>query len=283
MPSPHDSEKHKQAYDLYVDLKSYRQVAEVMGVEHHTIRRWSVGDINCDCPFHNWDALLAEKRQAENTRAALVATGITDPLDIEQALLDQEPCHQVPAVVEDAEIATSDDLIVGQRRKLSWKATLASDLLRISQLELLWAKFYFALTGVILDHSVLIEQIGGNFNADKIQEYLLDETRGGLQPSNAEQCLRCLLMVSKQIDEFKERLGLHKRPKPASDVPDGTPAATTDAVVEGVVSKKPLTLEELRDVRDRMHLLSEEQQTALQAEIRSENEVEIVPAPIPRI
>ena len=267
-----DSQEHKEAFELYTKLKSYRGVARELSVDKHTIKRWATGDIMCHCPYHNWDRLIAEREKVEEIRRQCAENGITDPLEVEQAILDSEPCQiSVPEIPEIKEVVS------GRGTPSQWKATLRSDLERLSHLELLYAKVFFHLTGVVLDHSILMSICSGELDDDALEREIkkyLNDPGNGLQPTNMEQCMNVMFKIIAQIDVFKERLGLHKKSSAPSTPPEEE-TASSGVDMPAIEEKQDTTIEALRKVRKKLLSMSPEEREAHRLELESEGRVTV--------
>jgi len=67
---------HKKAFELYLKLGSYRQVASNKGMPSKSvIAQWASKDYRCKCPYHNWERLkykiqeeVRERQQPNRTQ-----------------------------------------------------------------------------------------------------------------------------------------------------------------------------------------------------------------------
>lgn len=61
--SKYDEEDHRRAFELWKNKGlSYREIeksSERMP-SYETIKRWALGEVECDCPYHNWREKRAE-------------------------------------------------------------------------------------------------------------------------------------------------------------------------------------------------------------------------------
>lgn len=258
------SELHSQAYNLYLELESYRAVGEQLNVDHKTVMRWATGEVNCSCPWHNWDRLIAEKEVAEQRQRELIADGNFDPLAHEQALLDADPCRVSPPNVP----AVDGGLENGGRKKT--KATTRHDLERLSQFELIYTKLFYHITGVVLDHNLLLAICDGGDAA--IAQHLSDHAKG-LQPTNMEQCINAIIRVTNTINDLRERLGIDRKIPGASQLPVQTPVSTISSTPVGQIENKekgPMTLQEMLAFKDRVMAMSEEDRANMTRQLNAE-------------
>lgn len=262
----HSSEQHKKAFELFFDLRSMNAVANQTGVDNHTLRRWSRGEINCDCPYHNWAELVKEREVALVTRMDLIAKGIVDPLEHEQALLDAEPCRIPLTEVQQQAIRPASKVMDRGDRE------------RLSQFELIYAKLFFHITGCVIDHGTLLDGGGELLTVEQCKKYF-DER--GLAPKNLEQCVKVLIQVTEEIRKIREELGLRtSRPQPT---PTATPAELPRKDAPKPLDvQAPLTITELKNLKDRMELMSPQEVRALGEQMRAsdeENTIEVVVPP----
>lgn len=202
---------HRKAFELYRECRNLRHVSESLGINYSTIHRWQSAGFACTCPWHNWKVRLEEVDAGENAKLSLNPLQALDPIQVDQAVRGEE---------------------VSKRESLLTR----SDIERLSQLEFLWSKFYYEITGIVLDVSTLIEASDSQTPlTDKMQEGYL---RRGLTSKNAESATRTLLAIGKEIEEIKERLGLSSAAR-SGDV----------SKEEGNSAPQEMSLEDLRSAK----------------------------------
>ncbi len=265
--SHHSTEQHKRAFELFYDLRTINAVSAELDIDTHTLRRWKTGEINCPCPYHNWDALVQERELALSKRIDLLDQGIVDPLSHEQALLDLDP-SRTPPMTEMQKSAV----------RPAGKVMDRSDLERLSHLEFIYAKLFFHITGCIIDHGALVDLTGEPFDLARCEKYFSEK---GLEPRNLEQCVKTLIVVTQQISELREEMGLRKaRSKtPPVAVPAAPPVpAPSPAQIEEQVAARPL-LEDLRAMKDRFDKMSPEEVRAISEQFNQQDDQKMTLVP----
>lgn len=227
----------------------------MMGVNQATLRRWRGKDFSCSCPWHNWDELVVQREHALKERMDLLDDGIEDPVQHHNALMN---------------IDTDQPLTEEESRRVRKELTIIrSDLERIKQLERLFSKLYFHATGIVLDYDTLLDLDENMETEDDVREFLLDDTRGGLQPKNLEGCVRVLLSVMEKINELKVELGIRGRTRVSTSKDgDGEVKEETRTVEEN----RPVTINDLRSIRDQIVSMPREAVEAMANEIRARDE-----------
>lgn len=256
--STHSIDTHKKAFEKYYELRSFAQVETELDIDKHTLRRWARGEIACDCPYHHWEQLIAERDAALEKRQELLDAGIVDPLSHEQALLDAQP----------SQIDLSEAPKVAGR--VARRVTERSDLERLSHFEFIYAKLFFHITGCVIDHGVLMDMANGTFGLEECRLYF---EKKGLEPRNLEQCVKTLITVTDKINEIRESLGLRKavrpvsQPAPAPTLPNPNATPKLENSVQG-----QMALEDLRRFKERIDTMSPEEVRAVADQFKTESD-----------
>jgi len=244
---------HKKAFDLFYELRAYQTVAKEMGIDTHTIRRWSTLEAKCSCPWHNWDALIEEKQAALNARLNLIEQGEYDPIAHEQALMNVDTRIEIPEKRKE-QLRSSDKVMV------------RSELERMTQLEYLWSKLFYEATGIITDHSILVDSSGDTLS-DKLKEEYFAK---GLSARNLEGCVKCLKDIAGQIDDIKKALGIHKRTIATETENDPSGNGKVQLKSE---EQKELTMDELRHLQQVLRNSDPEKMRAMVTALKADEEV----------
>jgi hypothetical protein len=186
---------HRRAFEAYYRLRNAREVADSLGIPYVTVTRWQGKNVTCSCPWHNWKDLVAQREVVDAAKLTLPSP---DPLATDALL-------RAPM----GTIVGTDAQSVADSRALQ-SQIVRSDAERLMQLEFLWSKMYYDLTGLVVDHSALVEASAG---MSETQESQVAAYTRGLRCKTADAALRALLQIADKIEELKAKLGLEGKPK----------------------------------------------------------------------
>lgn len=223
--------EHRRAFELYKELRTLAAVSEKMEIPYSTIQRWNSANFSCPCPWHNWPLLMQKVDSGED------------------AVLSLSPLQQMDPLMVDAAVRGED---LPKRETILTR----SDLERLGELEFLWAKFYYEITGIVLDVSTLIDA-GGLDTKEATDEMTKKYLRGGLPCKSADTATRTLLAIGHEIEEVKERLGL-------------TTAARKGDVTKESTEKQEMTMDDLHRIKEMLANTSPDKLKAMKDLMASE-------------
>lgn len=216
--APNTAAAHKEAFEIYARTQNFTKVSEEMGETYSLILSWAKEGYRCQfaCPFHNWPELLKERTKVLSTQVSLLENKVDDA--------------EVRRVVAESQVnKTPQKLEV----KNSLLKVVKSDLERLAQLEVLYNKTYFALTGIPL--------AVGEMELGEHKIHLEEMYSQGMNPGDWDSGLKSLDKILTQIDNLKKRLGLVAEAETAN--PNNPEKPPED---------KPVTIAELLKIKQRL-------------------------------
>jgi len=167
-------EQHKEAWEIYLKTQNFAEVARKFGMNWETAKNWSKPDFSCpyDCPFHGYDALMAEHEAALVTRRRLLEADVVSPISHAKATSNA--------------IETLTTNVLGSDYPIS--RTVSE---RLAHLEWLWSKLFYHATGIPLDY--------GDHKAEEI----LTQYRKGLNVTSMDHAIRGMKMVQDMMDKLR--------------------------------------------------------------------------------
>lgn len=236
------SEKdHKVAFDTWLHAGTYTAAANQISADSALVRMWSRDEYVCPfgCPWHGWDRLKDAHQEGMRKELALVVE--KQERDLAAA---QKPRPPKPP----------------SRHELV-KRTVRSDMERLAQLEVLYARAFHEATGVRLSCPQLIDDQGKVITTDEILQ-LFDQATA--KSKSFEQAVRCISMILTEINRILDASGLRK-----ATAKEETPEADTLNVAE-------LSIDDVRKVRElhqRFLQTPPEKREALQRLLDSEDDI----------
>lgn len=176
---------HKEAFEIYCRTHLVSKVEIELDIPYATALAWYREGFKCPfgCPYHNYTALLEERTRVLKGQVKLLESGIDD---------------------EDARRIAAESQLNQTTNKLAVKNSLLkvvkSDLERLAQLELLYNKVYFAITGIAL--------VVGELDLGDQKIRLEEMYAQGMNTTSFDSGMKSLLTILGQIDVLKKRLGL---------------------------------------------------------------------------
>ena len=194
---------HKRAFDIYLQTRSYNEVAQMLSIAFASAQRLGAEDYVCkyNCQWHSWRKLCEHHDKIMSKRLQLIETGVTDPAEqqreIDKALLTVRPAATRLAVHE---FVTKDEE-------------------RIAQWEHLRNRLFYQMTGVSLLEfkAKLTAQAGGTSIADAQEKAAYE---GGLPITKVEEGMRLMLLIEDHIDKLLGRVTAKQEPREAEVVSD---------------------------------------------------------------
>lgn len=231
---------HRRAFEIWLVNGSYREVEVKSGIPMYAAVAWAKAEYTCrfGCPWHGWEHLREAQKKAVRKELAPVAEKREREFSMAQAPAAPKPPSRYELV----------------------RRIVRSDLERLAQLEVLYAKAFYDATGVNLGVPQLIDDQG---NVIQAEEILRRFAGSGVKSKSYEQAIRCVSMILSEINKILDSSGL-RRAKPE----DETPAAASSVSVED------LSIEEVRHVRElhqRYLQTSPEKREALKRLLESED------------
>jgi len=228
------AEDHRRAYEVWFRTRSWRRTAEAIGSNpsvYQTVRSWSRADFACreGCPYHDWENLA---RQQEGQPG----TSLVRPLDNpEMRHLDLVPQDECVAALEDL---------------------FASDIERLTHWEIIYAKAFYHVTGIVR----LCPHLVGADGSPCTEEDLKRRFDSGLKPANLRDAVIVLARVQGEIHKLVKLSGLRRSkkrrpPSPADDAP---------------AESRQLTIEDVRDLKELYDNTPPEKRAALAKILESE-------------
>lgn len=209
------AENHKQAFEIYAKHRQFAAVEKELrhtGVSYDIIRTWAKDGFRCPfgCPWHNWASLLEERAKVVRSQVKLIENGVGESETLRVAA--ESELNKVPQKNE-----VKNGLL----------KVVKSDLERLAQLELLYNKAYFKLTGIAL--------VVGDMDLGEQKIHLEEMYEKGLNPETFSGGIRDLSTLLGQIDTLKKRLGLiaedgREVEDPKKDVEEVRPLNVRDLV-----------------------------------------------------
>lgn len=231
---------HELAYRTYRETHVWSRVMEAIGCSYPTVFNWARSEYRCphECPWHGWDQLEAQETAALTAKATLVEQGNYDPYAHEVAM--REAMKSLP-----------------KDKKAIVTEFVRSDVERMSHWEILYGIAYYKATGIPLDFA----QIKDPLNQKEIK--LTDLYANAKDVKDLEGGVRVLINIQNQIDALRIRMGLIK--------PDGVLPTPSEQAAEEEKAAKSVTLDDLREWRDRLGNTSGEQLNMLKELIQRED------------
>lgn len=178
---------HRNAYEAWVaQNRSMTKAESQTKVPRQTLYRWAKGTFSCEygCPYHGWDDLSEKEIAAKTARLNLIEKGNHNPVD--HAVAMREAVH---FPVKD----TSKNFVLDH---------VDGDLEMAAQLQLIYNKGFYHITGLALDFPSLYENLQG-LGVETIQEFYGDGSR--VKPSGYGDTVRTLLQLMDKIDQLTGR------------------------------------------------------------------------------
>lgn len=184
MPKNYTAEDHKIGFNIWCDSRNLTEVSRYFQCDWGTPKRWMQSDYPCafNCPWHGWVALIDEKDRAHTAKLILLNKGIVDPASHAQALREAIANPQAPRV--DA----VDSLV-------------RSDLERVGQLEFIWSKCVYDMTGQVTDwRHFRGSGPGGAMTDDDLETQLKEVLCGGLHVTSLKDGVSMLKTLRAEIE-----------------------------------------------------------------------------------
>jgi len=203
---------HQKAFEVWCDTHNMSAVCRDVGISYDTGRRWKEQDFRC----LEGCAWHGWDRLEEEKNAAHQA----QELLIQQGNFD-------PVAHDQAIRKVLTGGASGESRAEVVKRTIRSDLERASHWEFIYAKAFYKATGQVIEWNTF--QGGGL--TDEVRDKMQSVMTVGLSPTSFEQCIKVMRVAEEQIGLIRGR------PKDS---------------VEHEEDDKPMTAEELRDLRQKL-------------------------------
>lgn len=214
------SADHKQAFEIYYQHRTYSAIISSMNITQQTLVAWKSPTCRCKwgCPWHDWDKLIAEREAVAQAKIALIENGNYDPVDHDKA---------VRGALENAP----------NPRKHAALTVIKSDLEILNHWEFVYNKIFCNLTGLALEHQN-VRTDSSDLDSLLSTASTQDLYRQGLNCETAGEAVRLLALVRDKIDAIKVRMGVNLEAKPEEQ--------------EAAKQIKPLSLQDLRDIKERL-------------------------------
>lgn len=188
----HKEDKHEAAFKAWFETRTFARVVQTLGVSHSTAKNWASATFQCPhgCPWHDWDRLAIEHEKALAARLAAYEQGDLDPVLHATAVPDAVPYDPSAKASTDARRRVVGELV-------------RSDLERAAHWELLYAMAFYQLTGVALPGGKVYRN-GREVDAKEVYDM-------GRKIVSFEGGMKAMINAQEQIDNIKERLGIHKQ------------------------------------------------------------------------
>ena len=230
MTRQYTAEEHKAAFGIWSETRNLTQAARSVGSDWGTVKRWAQPDFKCseNCPWHGWERLLDERERALAAKLALINKGEYDPVEHDKALREAVANQEAPKV-------------------LAIDTIIRSDLERVSQLELLWSKVFYDITGIVTDWKHFRNGgADGIIEDERLRDSLKGVLRGGLHTTSMKDGVGMLKTLRSEIEAI---------------VGNARTAANQTPIEEEQASR-----EELRRLRQMVKTLSPEELKSLTTE-----------------
>jgi hypothetical protein len=237
------AEHHQKAFELFFLNRNWKATAEALETTSHTIYSWSRPIFQCkeNCPYHGWDSLIEERTKIQKAQLDAHVRGAQDPLS-QGSLIHMNADSHVPVSMTPAEAQQS--ALIGIHK---------SEVERLTQLELLYNKVFFDLTGIPLAYSQFKDLAAASLA-------LKDIYNAGLHATTFREATNALSTILGEIEKCKRRLGLIDQA-----------GKVTEAPLEEKVSKQEkLTLQDLRNIRNKIDATTPEELEMMRQQFASE-------------
>lgn len=236
-PKTYTAGLHKEAFELYAEKHNLSAVCTDLDVAYSTITSWSK-DFRCPfgCPWHGYEKLLEERTRVLRGQVQLLENGITD--DDARRIAAESQLNQTPQ-----KLAVKNSLL----------KVVKSDLERLAQLELLYNKTYWTITGIPL--------VVGEMDLGDQKIHLEDMYAHGMNALSFDSGLKALLTILAQIDVLKKRLGLIS--DNAGDDPDTKRAKEEEA--------KPLNIKDLAKLKQQFQKTEPEELAVMLSQMEKDH------------
>ena len=187
-------EQHQLAFETFADTRNLAAVCRKIGVSYPQAHSWSKKDYNCywGCPYHGWDELIEERNRVAT---AVIGGSATLNRDLTQG--------------EFAKIANSSSNLKRNDKRELITRLVRSDFERITHWELLYAKIFFDLFGIVIE----VPGIDINKLIDQVEDKKA-LVKGGLHFTNPDVAMKAMIMVQEQIKKLQGDIA------PINDVED---------------------------------------------------------------
>lgn len=224
-------EDHERAFAIYYETRVWTRVTEALDCAGQTVYNWSKSEYKC--PYGcPWHDW--DKLIADKDRLMAVHSQLIEDGNLDPLAHDR---------------ASRNHLDV-QKPRVNRRAAIlqlmTSDLERLQHLQILYNKLYYEMTGVQLGLDITGGRYGGK---DLVEIY-----KQGLKCETTGEAMRCFKMICDEIDKIRLRNNALDSQQPE----------------EENVDKKPLTLAELRNIKDRLAQTSPDQMEMLRSTLARE-------------
>lgn len=186
MPRVYTSAEHRTAFNIWCKTRNLTEVARHFECDWGTPKRWMQPDYPCvfNCPWHGWPELVAEKERAHSAKILLLNRGVVDPAAHDKAIRE--------AVVD-----------LSAPRVVAVDALVRSDLERVGQLEFIWSKVIYDITGQVTDWRHFRDAgPGGAVTDDEVEGTLKGVLRGGLHVTSLKHGVDMLKTLRAEIEDI---------------------------------------------------------------------------------
>lgn len=242
------SEHHRIAFEAYFETRNWTSAMKAAGCSYPTVFRWAA-DYRCEhnCPYHRWDALIQEREKIAKEQLALQDRGIHDPISHGRV---------ISSATAERFNGTAFPITSTQRKKAALIGIAKSDVERLAQLELLYNKIFYDLTGIPLAYQTYLDSQGSTVGMD------LEDIYGkGIHADSLKTAINALTAILAEIDKIKKRAGL---------IDETGRDTTSEKVEEEQKAAKQLSLHDLREIRDRLEVTPPEELAMMRAVLQSE-------------
>lgn len=180
------ADDHQKAFNIWCDSRSLTDVAEALGSDWGTPKRWSQRDYRCpfNCPWHGWTELLEERERAQTAKLLLLSQGINDPVEHDKAIRQAIANPNAP-------VLNNLDTLV------------RSDVERLAHLEFFWSKVVFDATGLVTDWRQFRGAGPQNKEAvQQLEDQLKDVLKGGLRCTSMKDAVAMLKVLRSEIESI---------------------------------------------------------------------------------
>lgn len=237
---------HEKAFLLFSELGSKSAVSRQLQMDRASLVDWSSSTFACPymCPWHDWDKLIQQRKDAVAAKVELLAGKIYDPEAHEQVIRE---------VVPPDETRTSSTM----SRRRAVETLVRSDIEVLAHYEFLYNKVFFEATGITLDHpSLAVHFENAGFSKSPTPDgkktpiptgiQLMElYTLSTLRCTNLGAAISTLTQIRQQIDELQTSMGVKRKPIVAA-------TEQTDELQDVALTEttQQLSLEDLRAFRD---------------------------------
>lgn len=229
----YNADHHRAAFEAYYKRRNFVDASEAAGCNYGTVIRWASVDFQCEafCPWHDWDKLIRERDSVLSGQIELIEAGNYDPLAHDEAIR-----------------SGLSSLRPGVKQTLL--GMIRSDVERIAQLEYLWSKYYYDVTGQALTYSA---------HKEKTLEV---EFKKGLRAETAKEGMAILTGLLDQIEKLKVRAGLVDS--------EGRDKSNNAIIQDENKPPPPMSLSDLRETMSRLENTNPEELAAMTSMLKKE-------------